>query len=61
MSRHSRAGPRHSAGGRWEAVALDGTGARHGGRWARGLSAPCARPGPAGYALGAPNLFFTQF
>ena len=27
------------------------------GRWAHGLSVPCARPGPTGCALGAPSLF----
>ena len=54
------AGRRRALGGTG-ARAPGSTGARHGGRWARGLSAPCARPRPTGYALGAPSFFLTQF
>ena len=38
-------------------VGRAGAQARDTGAQACGLSAPCARPGPAGCALGAPNLF----
>ena len=45
--------------GRWGAglTGVGRVGAGLAGAQVRGLSAPCARPGPAGCALGAPSLF----